>query len=633
MKDIKTRPGERTPRILSDAARAPKELAKKSLLKARQKTQETAQRSEPQSESPEQYAENRIEATAEQAAHHTGREVSERGKQLARKARDARREYKEHKGNNGNTGQPHTGHTGTAPHSSESNAYRAGRERAANGARNTARRTAGRNARQAAATTHRAASGTSRTVRTSTKGAVKTAQKTVKTAEKAVKTTQKTVKVAAKTTQKTAQAAARAAQAAARAAQAAAKAAAAAAKVAAKAIAALVKAITAAVKALIAAIAAGGWVAVVIIVVAALIIALLAVFGVFSANEAPDGSKPMTEAIESINAEFSAVMDAKIAELNAQNGADVVEIIYEGDMESANSPVPNWADVVGIYAAKVGMDEENPADVTVVTPENIGQLSGIFYDMNSVSYRAEVEPEETTRIDEYGAVVYDEEGQPIVDTITTLYIYIDVSSMDYRDGAALYHLSATQMEMLDELMLPEYYPLFAELLGDTVGDGGEYGFGLNINPDLPASELGAQIVEAAKRYIGRSYSSMDCSKLARTAYNDCGLTSMNGLSSVYMAKKCEEMGVLFTDPSQLQAGDLIFFSRYDPGKGPEYCGDAGRCGTGKCKRWLHIHHVAIYINDEFLIDSTGGNNSVQIRKHWGMDTAKWKWVCFGRPTN
>ena len=42
--------------------------------------------------------------------------------------------------------------------------------------------------------------------------------------------------------------------------------------------------------------------------------------------------------------------------------------------------------------------------------------------------------------------------------------------------------------------------------------------------------------------------------------------------------------------------------------------------------------LQLYINDEFLIDSTGGNNSVQIRKHWGMDTAKWKWVCFGRPT-
>lgn len=48
---------------------------------------------------------------------------------------------------------------------------------------------------------------------------------------------------------------------------------------------------------------------------------------------------------------------------------------------------------------------------------------------------------------------------------------------------------------------------------------------------------------------------------------------------------------------------------------------------------MQIHHVAIYINGEFLIDSTGGNNSVQIRKHWGRSGSEWEWVCFGRPTS
>ena len=71
----------------------------------------------------------------------------------------------------------------------------------------------------------------------------------------------------------------------------------------------------------------------------------------------------------------------------------------------------------------------------------------------------------------------------------------------------------------------------------------------------------------------------------------------------------------------------------DASRGEGYCTDTRRCGTGRCKRWLQIHHVAIYINDEFLIDSTGGNNSVQIRKHWGKNGSEWEWVCFGRPTN
>lgn len=44
MKDVKTRPSERTPRILLGAARAPKELAKKSIIEAKEKAKDVAQR-------------------------------------------------------------------------------------------------------------------------------------------------------------------------------------------------------------------------------------------------------------------------------------------------------------------------------------------------------------------------------------------------------------------------------------------------------------------------------------------------------------------------------------------------------------------------------------------------------------
>ena len=618
MRDIKERPTDRTPRVMTNAVRAPKELARRSLLSAKEKAQETVA---PQQRdgSPTEYAESRVERTGEDVVRRTGQELTDRGKQLTRKASDARKQYKEAK-------QRGTEQNRSSFHS-ESNATRQGRERVRQSVQSSRRvqQASQRTAKQSVKTTMTVEKGTVKTAQRS----VKTAQYTVKTAEKTIKTTQQ----AAKAAQKTAQAAAKAAQVTARAAQAAAKAAAAAAKIAAKAVAAFVKALIAAVKALVAAIAAGGWVAVVIIIVAVLVIALLAMFGVFSANEAADGSKPMTEAIESINAEFQGEMQSRIAEMSSQSGADVVEIIYEGDMEGAESSVPNWADVVGVYSIKTSMDEENPSDITMVMPENTERLRAVFNDMNTASYRTETETETITVTDEYGAIVLDEDGEPVTETKTTLYIYVNVSSMDYRDGAELYHFNADQIEMLNELMLPDYYPLFAELLGDTVGDGGEYGFGLNINPDLPPNALGAQIVQAAKRYIGRSYSSMDCSGLVRAAYRDCGLSSINGLTSTGMAQKCRDMGVLFTDASQLQAGDLIFFARKDANRGEGYCTDTRRCGTGRCKRWLQIHHVAIYINDEFLIDSTGGNNSVQIRKHWGKNGSEWEWVCFGRPIN
>lgn len=97
-------------------------------------------------------------------------------------------------------------------------------------------------------------------------------KKTVKTAQNAAKTAKQT----AKTAKATAKASAKAAKAAAKAAKAAAQATVKFVKVAVKAIIAATKAVIAAVKGIIAAIAAGGWVAVVIILVVCLIGGLIA---------------------------------------------------------------------------------------------------------------------------------------------------------------------------------------------------------------------------------------------------------------------------------------------------------------------------------------------------------------------
>ena len=632
LKDIKTRSSEKTLRILTDAARAPRELARKSLIESKEKVKEAAERRQLQDESPEQYAENRIEQTAEEAVHRAGDEAFYQGRRIIQKAEKAKRskDIFEQQGTppsrsttNGGRAQQSSAAATRGSTANQTNAYRAGRERVIQNARSlrqTARNT--RYTAKSAQTAERTASTAHKAVKTSARTAVKNSQQSVKVAKHTVKTTEKaaikTAEVSAKLSQKAAQAAVNAAQTAA--------------KAAAKAIAAIIKWIVAAVKALVAAIAAGGWVAVVIVVIVALIAAVLCLcFGVFFSNDSA-GGMPMTDAIVSIDDGFTASIQARIDELTASADADVVEILFAGDMEDENSSVSNWVDVLGVYSV-YATTGENASEVITVTPENIEKLRKVFYDMNSFSITTETETVEEVEVDEYGAIVLDEDGKPIVNTTTTLYINVEVTSLDYRDGADRYGFDESQMEMLMEIMRPEYYPLFAKLCGQTLGDGGEYGLGLDINPGLPDSEMGAQIVQAAKRYIGRSYASMDCSGLVRAAYRDCGLSSMNGLNSASMAKKCQEMGVLFTDSSQLQSGDIIFFARKDARRGEGYCTDHRRCGNGRCKRWMQIHHVAIYINGEFLIDSTGGNNSVQIRKHWGKNGSEWQWICFGRPTN
>lgn len=129
---------------------------------------------------------------------------------------------------------------------------------------------------------------------------VKTTKKTVKTAEQTSKAAIKTSKAAAKTAKEAAKASAKAAKAAAQAAKAAARATVAAVKIAAKAAVAAVKAIIAGVKALVAAIAAGGWVAVVIIIIICLVALLIACFGIFFSGEDTGTGKELDMLIERI---------------------------------------------------------------------------------------------------------------------------------------------------------------------------------------------------------------------------------------------------------------------------------------------------------------------------------------------
>ena len=129
-----------------------------------------------------------------------------------------------------------------------------------------------RTKRQTEKTIKQSARSTGKTIKSTAKG-------TVKSAEKSVKTAQSTAKAAIKTTEHTAKAAQKTAQASVKAAQKAAQAAKATAKATVQATKAAVKAIIASTKALISAIIAGGWIAVLIILIIVLLGCAVSLFG------------------------------------------------------------------------------------------------------------------------------------------------------------------------------------------------------------------------------------------------------------------------------------------------------------------------------------------------------------------
>ena len=293
------------------------------------------------------------------------------------------------------------------------------------------------------------------TVKTA-KGTVKTAQKTVKNAEHTSKAAIKTTQQAAKTAQKTAQATAKAAQKAAQAAKATAKATAHAVKVAVKATIAAVKAIIAATKALIFAIAAGGWVAVVVIIVICLIGLIVgSCFGIFFSNEDSGSGQTMQAVVQEINTDYQTQLDTTKANISY----DVLEM-------SGSRAV--WPEVLAIYAVKTTTDPDNAQEVATMDDSKKAILKDIFWQMNEISSRTETKTEEviTETDDGHGNIV------ETTTTVTRTYLYITVSHKTAEEMADQYNFNADQRKQLAELLADENQRLWcAVLYGIGTGDG------------------------------------------------------------------------------------------------------------------------------------------------------------------
>ena len=280
------------------------------------------------------------------------------------------------------------------------------------------------------------------------KGTVKTASKSIKTAEKTAKASIKTTQQAAKAAQRTAQATARAAKATAHAARAAARAAVAAAKVAAKATIAAVKAIIAATKALIAAIAAGGWIAVLVIVIICLIGLLIgSCFGIFFSGEDSGSGYTMQNVVQEINDDYQQQIDTTKANLSH----DVLEM-------SGSRAV--WPEVLAVYAVKTTTDSDNPQEVATIDDSKKAILTDIFWEMNQISSRTETRTETViTETDDGNGNIVETET-----TVTQTYLYITVSHKTAEEMAAQYGFDEEQKEQLAELLDEENRSLWSAVL-------------------------------------------------------------------------------------------------------------------------------------------------------------------------
>lgn len=432
LKEIKTRTEDRKPRLMDEAAKVPKTAMKDLWLKSKEKSvaelKETpfaSQRGE-SSNDPANHAGEQmlsgIETTVKRGAELTyqgGKKLAQTTIRRIKEKREISRPLSEAKNAGGSTVKT---------------------------VKNTASkiRTKNTSVKSIKGKPQKAVKNASRSMKS-----VKQSTKGIKTAQRTAKTTQQTAKAAAKATQKTAQAA-----------KATAKSAATGAKAA-------VKATIATVKGLISAIAAGGWVAVLII----LLICLIAMvsgscFGLFFSSDPTGTGTSVTQAVSTLNEEYMAHMQ----EIEAATPHDRQEITSNDGVLSIN-----WEDILAVFSAKV-TGAEDGVQVASLDDAQLDELRNIMWEMNAISSgtRTEKREVEITEVDENGKEITRTETVP--ETI----LEISITHKTPEEMARQYNFNFRQNEYLSLMSEPENKNLWAELLGGFVGGGGEI---MNPNTD------------------------------------------------------------------------------------------------------------------------------------------------------
>ncbi|SMC62253.1 C40 family peptidase [Papillibacter cinnamivorans] len=283
-----------------------------------------------------------------------------------------------------------------------------------------------------------------RAIKQTGKATAKSAKRTVKTGEHTSKVAVKTAQNTARAAQKSSIAAQRAAKLAVQSARAAARAAAITAKAVVRAISVAVKAIIAAVKGLIAAIAAGGWVAVVAIVLICLIGMIIASpFGIFFAGENTDpDAVPVSAAVAQVNYAFNEKLET------IQSSGDFTDVVIKGSLA-------DWPEVLAIFAVKVaGSDEVDATDVATLDPARIEKLKAVFWDMNSISSHVETISHPDSDPDD-----------DVDDSWSEKLLHITIAHKTAEDMTAIYNFSEKQNTLLEELLVER--DTLLELIGEV----------------------------------------------------------------------------------------------------------------------------------------------------------------------
>ena len=270
---------------------------------------------------------------------------------------------------------------------------------------------------------------TVKNTKTTIKTSKEVAKKAEKTAKETIKASKRATQIAKETVKRTAQGV----------------------KVAIKTTISAIKTIIAGTKALVAAIVAGGWVAVIVIIVICLVALMCSsIFGIFfSSQKTSANSITMNTVVAECNQEFS----DKLQSIQDSNPHD--DYVLEGSMAS-------WKDVLTVYTIKQS-NGVNQQDVMTIDDNKKNVIKQIFWDMNSLTseVRDEMVTEQGTNADEMPKQVQKK----------VLHIKINTKTLEQMKND--YHFSSAQNKQLVELTDNKYASLWNGVIYGAA-DSGEY---------------------------------------------------------------------------------------------------------------------------------------------------------------
>ena len=207
---------------------------------------------------------------------------------------------------------------------------------------------------------------------------------------------------------------------------------------AAKAVVSAVKVMIAATKSIIAAIVAGGWVAVVVILVICLVATIVgSVYAIFL-PPAEDSGMTLQSTISNIENEYYEMRDQMIS------GYDYDVIHYSGELAP-------WKEIIAVYAVKVNLDTENPTELATFDENKADALRQVFWDMNHIQIHTEVvnEVRITTFVDENG------DASTVETVVEIVHLYVNIEITSIMKLCEIYGFTELQREMIAELLSDE----------------------------------------------------------------------------------------------------------------------------------------------------------------------------------